>query len=418
MPILGRDYHDGAEKRLFQVQKVIEREFPGLWNATETCLSVTAQLKIADVANCLLLIFVGAPSSRKTTMLSWFDGLDITYRSDGFSPASFVSHFAGASKKRLAEIDLLPRVKNKILLTPELLTTFNAPFETLNHNMGILTRVLDGQGYTSDSGVHGQRGYKGFEGDYVFHWLGGIAYVPSRIWGLLGNMGSRVYFYLFPKEKEKTPEELAKELSEDFPAKSKACRNAIHSFVKDLWEKYPTKVKWRKDKDSPDALANISRHAQLLSKLRGNIEYQRINESSEESETYTQPIIEEPHRANQVLYNLARGHALLHGRKYITKDDLPIIRKVALNSARTDRIKLFDILLDNKGLASSKTLAECLDCSRTMALRTMKSLRILGIIDIIKADSGAKGGRPMLVAKLKPEYQWVLSDAVRRSMER
>ena len=84
MPVLGLDYQLGINQKLFQVKQVIEREFPGLWNATETCLSVIAQLKISDVANCLLLIFVGAPSSRKTTMLSWFDGLDITYRSDDF----------------------------------------------------------------------------------------------------------------------------------------------------------------------------------------------------------------------------------------------------------------------------------------------------------------------------------------------
>jgi predicted transcriptional regulator len=412
MPIIGKDFHPGMEQKIYNLKKTIEEQFPGLWKPTEACLSVLAQLLIKDVSNCFLLVFVGAPASRKTTVLQWFAGIDLTYRSDDFTPSSFVSHYAGATEEKLAEIDLLPRIKGKVLLTPELLPIFDAPYETLMRNMGIITRILDGQGYTSDSGVHGQRGYKGFEGDYVFHWLGAIALVPHRIWSLLGNMGPRIYFYQFPKEEEKEAKELAKELQDDFTNKTKICRNAVHNFISYLWNNYSQIGKWEKEKDYSSALEAIANLAMLLAKLRGNIEYQHVDEPGENGEesreTYTQPIIEEPHRANQVLYNLARGHALLYGRKFITDADIPLVTKIALNSANTDRVKLFEILLDNNGTATTKQFEERLDCSANMAIRTMTTLKILGLIDISKDNPGEKGGRPMKIAVLKPKFQWVL----------
>jgi len=410
MPILGKDIQLGPLEQLSRLRLVIKEQFPGMWKPTEACLSVIAQLKISDISNCFFLTFVGPPSSRKTTMLSWFFGLDICYRSDQFSPKSFVSHYAGITNEKLQEVDLLPRIKDKVLITPELLPTFNAPPEVLLENFGIITRVLDGQGFTSDSGVHGKRGY---EGKYVFHWLGAVAYIPHRIWRILGNLGPRAYFYLMPQEREKTPEELSEETKEDFEKKSKICQNAVHSFITKLWKTYPEPVEWLKERDDTDAMIVIARMAKLLSKLRGNIEYQKVAEPDEEgNETeaiYTQPIIEEPHRVNQMLYNLARGHALICGRKYITKDDLPLIIKVALNSANTDRVKLFEFLLKNNGLASSKDFENYLNCSRTMAIRTMTSLKILGLVDTIKGNPGEEGGRPMYYARLKDDFKWFIS---------
>jgi hypothetical protein len=412
MPIVGKDYQPGMEQKLYELKKIIEREFPGLWKPTEACLSVVAELLIDGIVNCFLLVLVGAPASRKTTVLQWFADITITYSSDDFTPSSFVSHYAGATEQALAKIDLLPRIKGKVLLTPELLPIFDAPYETLMQNMAVITRVLDGQGYTSDSGVHGRRGYRGAEGSFVFHWLGAVAFIPHHIWKLLGNMGPRIYFYSFPKEAEKEAKDLAKELEEDFKSKTKTCRNAVHIFISELWKNFSPVEKWEKERDHQSAKEAIGNLSKLLVRLRANIEYQHVEEPDEngvESQgTYAQPIIEEPHRANQVLYNLARGHALLYGRKYITNADIPLVRKVALNSANTDRVKLLETLLQNNGIATTKQFEEKLDCSPNQALKTMTTLKILGLIDIKKTDSGEQGGRPMKIAVLKPQYQWLL----------
>ncbi len=408
MPILGRDFKPGAEEKIYYLKKKIEEQFPGLWKPTEACLSVVSQLLISDIVNCLLLVLVGVPASRKTTVLKWFSDTPVTYCSDDFTPSAFVSHYASATEKDLSKIDLLPRIKGKVLIVAELLPIFDAPYETLMHNMAIITRLLDGQGYTSDSGVHGRRGYTGAEGEYVFHWLGAIAFVPHHMWKLVGNMGPRIYFYLFPKEAEKDAKELAKELQENYKEKTTICKNAVHSYISYLLNSYPTKIEWEKEKDSSSACEMISNFALLLCRLRGNVEIHHLDDSDEESLNYKQPIVEAPHRANQVLYNYARGHAVLYGRRHITNEDVPLVAKIALNSANTDRVRLFEILISNNGKATTKELKEQLNCSANMAIQTMMALKVLGLIEIKQATSGKQGGRPMKIASIKPEFNWIL----------
>jgi hypothetical protein len=408
LPIVGRDFNPGIGEKLYYLKKTIEEHFPGLWKPTEACLSVIALLLISDIVNCFLLVIVGPPACRKTTVLKWFSDTQFTYSSDDFTPSSFVSHFASADEKELAKIDLLPRIKGKVLITAELLPIFDAPYETLMHNMAIITRLLDGQGYTSDSGVHGRRGYTGAEGEYVFHWLGAIAFVPHHLWKLLGNMGPRIYFYQFPKEVEKDAKELAKELQEDYKKKTTICKNAVHSYMNYLFNCHPTKIEWQKEKDSSSACEMISNFALLLCRLRGNVEIGHLNESDEESLNYKQPIVEAPHRANQVLYNYARGHAVLNGRRHITSEDVILAAKVALNSANTDRVRLFEILINSNGIATTKQLKEQLNCSTPTTIQTMMALKILGLIEIKQTTSGKQGGRPMKIASIKPIFSWIL----------
>ncbi|MDI6847733.1 MAG: hypothetical protein QMD23_06350 [Candidatus Bathyarchaeia archaeon] len=51
----------------------------------------------------------------------------------------------------------MPRIKDKVLITPDLNTIFGAKAEELSEIFSLLTRVLDGQGLVTDSGVYGTR---------------------------------------------------------------------------------------------------------------------------------------------------------------------------------------------------------------------------------------------------------------------
>jgi hypothetical protein len=146
-----------------KVRAVIKEHFPGLWPAVEAGLAACATLLLADNANPTALIYVGAAGSGKTTVASLFADHDRSYRSDNFTPASFVSQAANRSGKDLAKVDLLPRIKHKVLVTPELAPMFRGKQDELATRFAIVTRVLDGQGLLTDSGTHGQRGYRGVE---------------------------------------------------------------------------------------------------------------------------------------------------------------------------------------------------------------------------------------------------------------
>ena len=132
----------------------------------------------------------------KTLGIEMFRGWRQTYYKDNFSARSFVSHSTAVTKEQLEEIDMLPKIKGKLLLTPELAPMFAAKDEDLLQGLSIVTRILDGHGYESDAGAHGHRGY---DEKIMFVWVGALVDIPS-------TLGAKLYFLRLPKV-EKTEDE-------------------------------------------------------------------------------------------------------------------------------------------------------------------------------------------------------------------
>ena len=79
-----------------------------------------AQQLISGITQVFTLIFMGNPSSYKSTILEIVSILPDCYVSDAFTPKSFVSHSANSKKNELEKVDLLPRIRHKTLITSEL----------------------------------------------------------------------------------------------------------------------------------------------------------------------------------------------------------------------------------------------------------------------------------------------------------
>lgn len=387
--------------------KIIWENFPELSRAAELCLSVLCQLKINDIKNPFALVLVDVPSSGKTITLNFFSDLEtLVYTTDNFTPASFVSRAANVGKKKLAQIDLLPKIKGKVLVVRDLATIFGEREEDLLKNLGVLTRVLDGEGLELESGLHGKRGYKG---DYCFMLLAGSTPIPPRVWKMSGNLGSRLFFSQI-KSKEKNEEELAEQLiKKSWLEKQEICKIATKELIEGLWKEFPDGVEWDKNKDPKTILAIIARCSKLLAKLRGTINVWEENWSRDEKKSYkfTTPIVERPDRINQLLYNQARGHALSQGRVQLTDKDLWVVLNITFDSAPLARTNLFRLLIANEGELLTNQVMGSLNCSHTTAHKEMETLKILGIADI-KEDFGASGQEKCLI--LKDEFQWFLSE--------
>jgi hypothetical protein len=183
---------------LTRVYTVVGENFPEVVAETIICLSVAATLLLGDQQNPVALNLEGVPSSLKTTLVDFFGAADDKcYRSDKFTPKSFVSHSASISREKLEEVDLLPRIRHKLFLVPELAPLFGLRNEDLVESFSILTRVFDGQGLLTDSGVHGRRGHTG---DYLFAWIGCTTPIPHNVWRTMGKLGSRFLFVEMPSE--------------------------------------------------------------------------------------------------------------------------------------------------------------------------------------------------------------------------
>jgi predicted transcriptional regulator len=379
--------------------KTIMKNFPHLWSYAEVCASTVAVLLIEDTQP-VALVLQGVPGSGKTTTLNFFKSFPHSHATDRFTPKSFVTHVAQKKPKELKKIDLLPRIKDKTLITPDLNTIFGAKADELKETFSILTRVLDGQGLVTDSGVYGTRGYRG---DYMFTWIGATTPIPHSVWDLFGNLGARMYF-MYVSKKYKSKNDRIKEIK-DKPYKTRLneCNKATLQFLKGIWSK--KKVEWNRQNEPKKVLGRIIDLADLLVRLRGKVNV-AVKEQYGDKTYWSEPIIEEPERAIEALYALARGHALIKGRTQITVNDLPVAIDVALSSAPYNRVITFAYLL-NKEKVTTKELMEDLKCSRSTAIRKMKTLELLELVDLQKKPVQTMGGeQSSYTMKLKEKFKW------------
>jgi hypothetical protein len=123
---------------------------------------------------------------------------------------------------------------------------------------------------------------------------------------------------------------------------------------------------------------------------------------------HTVPVIEQPDRINCLLCNLARGHAMLCGKRRIERGDLAPVLELTFDSAPMVRAKVFRGLLENGGTLKTIEVEALLKCSNPTALKEMEALSVLGVADKVKIplESGQQGYDLLLANK----FQWFMSD--------
>jgi len=405
-----------------ELEDVITRNFDRrMWLIVEACCSTIATLMLCDSFNPVGLILVDNPSSGKTTALSMFYNLDMVYRSDNFTPASFVSHASNVKKEKLEKIDLLPRIRHKCLVVPELAPIFGQKPEELLKSIAILTRVFDGEGYRSDSGVHGSRGYTG---DYYFTMLGATLPMPKAVWKTLGLFGSRLLF-LTLNSRLSAEERMAKSYLSVFDSgehpfnhRLLECRQAVTAFfliLKECFAKgsFARSVRWVPQDDPQEIKWQINVLAEFTSRARSKIAVWDAQKRSAEAKVeFSQPLIEGPERLVAVLYSLACGHAIVNGRTRLTSEDMPLVIDVALSSMPDDRRQIVQLLLQESsdlkgqeaGTVSSSDIERALTFCRPTALKLIDELDKLEIGEKAEGDT-----RYPTILKLKSCYDWLLS---------
>lgn len=387
------------------VQEIVRSHFPELWLPVEAGLATCATLLLADNVNPVALIYVGPSSAGKTTVASMFEGavvkgFEIVYRSDKFTPASFVTHSARATAEQLAKVDLLPKIQYKVLLTPELSPIFRGKPDELAERFSIITRVLDGQGLTTDSGTHGQRGYTG---DYLFAWIGCTTPFTDTVWEVMAQLGSRLFFLVMDAGRGSTVQDMVKAHREtqSYKEKGAICQREVGQFVEQLFIRFGDVrgVHWNAQDDPTDVLERIAQCATLLAVLRTPI--------PKDASMTPQP--ESPLRANAVLYNLARGHALVQGRTQLSGDDVPMVARVTLSSIPQERREVLLAMANNEGQALTVKQVERAGLgSRHTAERAMQALDQLGVM---KFEKGVIGKPSRL--SIRPEWAWCVAEDFR-----
>lgn len=392
------------------VNPIISKYYLALIDPVHASLSVFATLAFKNRTKPLSLIFEASSGFGKTAVLQMAFPLKISggkdnelgnyvYRSDSFTPKSFVTHAANMKKEKLKEIDLLPRVKNKILITKELAPIFRGREQDIQQNFSILISILDGKGFTSDSGTMGQRGY---EESIIFNWLGATTPLPINTHRIMSQLGTRLLFYevesIEPKE-----EELFAYAERGNAGKAEAeCNIAINNFLINFFKRHPVRsIESESIIISSELSKQIVKWAIFLTRGRAEIKY-------EKDYPEWKPIAaNKPEGAWKVIdyfKELVRGHALIHGRMEVNESDLDFVAHVAISSIPIHFRPIVRELRISETVSSTRCEKICA-VSRPTARKYLEELSILGIGDLTKGKDEKNEADKISFSK---EFLWMM----------
>jgi hypothetical protein len=160
--ISSDEWRTGLINRFEKLQQTVQSNIPDLWAGLEFELSCTRVLNIHGCTLPIIAIILGRAAGGKTQVISLLRQWPYAYHTDTHSAKSWISHTTSVTKQEdLEKIDMLPRVKNRVFCTPEWAPIFTLREDDLKAALGIITRIADGQGLASNSGVYGRRAYEG-----------------------------------------------------------------------------------------------------------------------------------------------------------------------------------------------------------------------------------------------------------------
>jgi hypothetical protein len=447
------------KKRYDILRRTVEEKIPKAWEAIELLLTVKGIRHIEDIDLPLIVVIVGNPGTWKTLAIEMLRSWPGTYYKDKINPKSWISHAAKDDVIELEVIDLVRLIKNKMFLIPELAPIIMQDEKTLADTLSTLTRLADGQGLSTHSGLWGDRDVAG---PVMFTMLGAVVRIHLYVYKVLAGLGPKIYFYNSEFKQASKQELVDQNMSKEvFSSKRRAIKEALFSYLQWL-EVCPSlievtetvdngsnnnnynidadnaKVKvinraisWNKKRDDRNAIEIIAGLALLLAKVRGDAyAYQtKVMTKLHDKESgyqyeygHDEPIEEEASRANQILYNITRAHAFeVHGRDYITEDDLIIPIRMALSAANRNRVSVIRAILtakDTEGtpykVLDTNWLASATKLTRLPLQKTLEELQALGLIDIDpNKDSDNES-----YFRLKLELEWVYEDSFQKLLER
>ena len=359
---------------------IVDENFVECSSAVAACLSCSAALLLDDVSVCPAVVLVGPPSTAKTTVLDFFQIEGLTHKLDAFSAKAMVSHFAAASESELAKkVDMLPQIKHKVVIVADLSPMFSKRIDDLTENIGILTRVLDGQGYISHSGVHGQLGD---HGDYRFGFIAATTPIGGQVWRVMSSLGPRLMLFDMPVHLDSIDKQRDDMIGKyTYQDKVATCRELVSGVLMDVWNANGAQaggLHWDRAADTAPVLDRIIPLAELGVILRSVTARDKAITATEYE--YSPSVAEGPARYRQSLYNLARGHALVNGRHVLTEEDLALPLRIVLSTGPIERLRLLRHFIEGGIIKSTQQAGNVIGHAWNTASIVLTQMLQLGLI--------------------------------------
>lgn len=391
---------------LSEVGEIVQPHYgEELWQAVKAGIAVIASLSLARRDHCLPLIYEGPSGQGKSVVIRMLmpernATRKHVIRIDNFTPASFVSHAANISRKKIHEIDLLPKIRDRAMLTKELAPLFGDDEKSLRKNFSTLISVLDGNGYRTASGEHALRGY---EGRYLFNWLGATTPIPEHTYKVMAQLGNRILQYEI-KGEECTEDDLM-DFAQSYGSSDtvKECQKAVNDFIEGHFKRYPVESIDPSSIEIQETFRRqIIRYADLIAHGRVKVEHNKVGLA----EAFEATAPEGPRRVILLLQCLVQGLVLAEERDIVTSEDMTMIRHIAFSCIPYKRREVLRALLDAGGVLVADAAEQALGVSRPTVHARMKELAATGIVDFIPGEPSSSIPAQIQTAS---NWNWLLT---------
>jgi hypothetical protein len=353
-------------------------------------LATHATLLLDDIESSRAMMIEGQSGVGKTMLLKTFGDLNeqLCRRSD-VTPASFVSAEGSNSDDDSKNNDLLPLLEGRTLAVRDAQTLFTGSEQTVESRWRKLARMMDGDGYYRQTATGGKVGYD----DIRFNFIGATTPLSPRAWKMMGNVGQRLLLVQWPDE-DYDGDWLRSVVDGGEHQPIERGRNAVQEYLRDLWEFHggAASVTWTDERMSEGVERPLQRFARIVAHARGSVQNGKAN-------------TEAPYRIGKLLHDLARGHALIHGRTHLELGDIEVCGRVALSTMPVKRRGIVRALLDpnRDDPLTAGDVETILDVSRPTARDRIDEMVALGIGDVV--EETGRGGTTKAVV-VNAEFRW------------
>ena len=354
---------------------------------TEVALSAVATLLIENVPSAVGVIFEGQAGSNKTVVLDFLDDMkELVFKTDEWTAASWVTNVNNKSDDQKAQIHMLPKVKNKVFVTPDLAPMFAKGQHDSIKNLGQMTRIMDGEGLIRSAGTTGT---VEISGDYRFTLLGATTPIGKTGYISMGKVGNRFLIVDSAQYTRKVEQIVAQRSGGNIRDKKAECKAIVKEQIQKLWKDVGgvRKVTWDEDSEDLELRIMIAECAQISAMGRSYIEEDIRHQ-------------EDPMRLTGLLSALAWGRALLCGRRKINRDDVAMVARVAMDTMPYNHRRLFRMLLCaplGKPEVYSKSVDEEMGVVRDTSLQRMDALIETGLAEPVMSESYMRDAEPTRV---------------------
>jgi hypothetical protein len=373
--------------KLTDVLEKVEHAYPGLGQTARLVLAAAAATRLQR-KHPLAVILIGGPSTGKTSLLMPLTkgGKDSSLansvlRVDDFTPASLVSHSANRKSTELSKTDLLPKMRDKCVVTKEMAPLFTGHEDELMKKFAVLASVLDGEGYISSSGNHGQRGYTD---PITFTLLGAVTpeVLMPRVYSALTAIGSRFCFWEMP-HRLLDPGSWRGAGSDRNKIELDAAGTLI-SFLDDFFGAIPPGSIQREQFTLTETdRVFLSNTASLMALLRSKITIDKDDEGkSFDSSTST----ENPDRAFRYLEQIVFGSAILEDRRDVAITDLHLALGIALGSATPRYRKIARIFFEADAVRTVQDLTVRTGLDEGTVMKYTRQLQSFDVLVAVNPD--------------------------------